>query len=103
MRKMLGAMASLAISAMLLPQRSAAGQYPFQPESRVPRAGIRDRQPRARKTVAPPSAHQVAIDRLTNWQRHQWVKAGRPKDRLAAFAMLLHPKHGPKRSPGRTA
>lgn len=33
-------------------------------------------------------AFQAAINRLSNWQRHQWVKAGRPEKRIAEFASL---------------
>lgn len=36
----------------------------------------------------------AAIAKMTNWQRHQWVKAGRPiaESALAEFVEKVHPR-----------
>ena len=33
-------------------------------------------------------AQQTLLNRMTNWQRHQWARAGRPMDKLDYFATL---------------
>ncbi len=53
------------------------------------------RPPRIKPERAPPDAIQVAVNKLTNWQRSKWAQAGYPKSekKLAAFAELEHWKH----------
>ena len=33
-------------------------------------------------------SQQTLINRMTNWQRHQWSKAGYPKSKIADFVTL---------------
>lgn len=41
---------------------------------------------RLRRQLRDPSA--AIVNRMTNWQRTQWARAGYPKDRAAEFASL---------------
>lgn len=37
------------------------------------------------------AAVHIALDRMTNWQRHQWERAGADPDRAAEFARMERP------------
>ena len=61
------------------------------PSSRNSRRAEARKSLRSKKTAffdPVKQAQQALLNKMTNWQRHQWVRAGRPTDKLGDFATL---------------
>ena len=86
------AMASLAhLMAPPIPQRRRS------PVEEPPASKVRGNQPtrgrvKRARTAPPVDPRQAKVNRLTNWQRNQWARAGYPKDVERFARMMKHPK-----------
>ena len=70
-----------------------ARYYPPKVEAKLVyhRDGHKANREERRRARAANLADQERINKMSNWQRTQWARAGYPKDRIDEFAALVRP------------